>query len=79
MIAEVKVKLPDSVYDSLKEIAENNNTSIEHIMLRSFVIMHVLFRNLEEDDHLCIAKFTDEGILVKDEMTILTNGAKSPY
>lgn len=68
MITEVKVKLPDSVYDSFKEIAENSNTSIEHIMLRSFVIMHVLFRNLEEDDHLCIAKFTDEGILVKAEI-----------
>lgn len=68
MTIEVKVKLSDSVYDSFKEIAENYNTSIEHIMLRSFVIMHVLGHNLEEDDHLCIAKFTDEGTLVKAEI-----------
>lgn len=68
MTTEVKVKLPDSIYDSFKEIAENNNTSIENIMMRSFAVMHVLGHNLEEDDHLCIAKFTDEGILVKTEI-----------
>lgn len=68
MTTEVKVKLPDSIYNSFKEIAENNNTSVENIMMRSFAVMHVLGHNLEEDDHLCIAKFTDKGILVKAEI-----------
>lgn len=67
-MTEVKVKLPDGLYESFKKIAEDNNTSIENIMMRSFAVMHVLGHNLEEDDHLCIAKFTDEGILVKAEI-----------
>lgn len=66
---EVKVRLPDAIYESFKKMADDYNTSIEHIMLRSFVILHVLGQNLEEDDHLCIAKFTDEGAVVKAELT----------
>lgn len=66
---EVKIKLPDAIYESFKKMADDNNTSIEHIMLRSFVILHVLGQNLEEDDHLCITKFTDEGVIVKAELT----------